>query len=72
MDQEIIEKPMFSLGFCDILRKSFKAIAYAFENLWGRLGEPLGTFGDALEGLGGVLGDQRGILEEPKGRPKGP
>ena len=72
MDQEIIEKPLSFLGFYNILTKSYKAIGYAFEKLWGRLGESLGTSGDALQGLGDALGDQRGILEEPKGRPKGP
>ena len=69
MDQKIIEKPLFFLGFCSILTKSFKAIGNAFED---PLGTPWGAFGDALGGLGDALGNQRGTLEGPRGRPKGP
>ena len=72
MDQKIIEKPLFFLSFCSILTKSVEAIGYAFED---PLGTPWGAFGDVWGppgGLGDAMGDQRGILERPRGRLKGP
>ena len=71
MDQKIIEKPLFFLGFSNILKKSLEAFWNALADplgtpwggLGGALGGPgaaLGGFGDALEGLGNVLGGLSG------------
>ena len=65
MDGEIIEKPLFFLGFSNILKKSLEAF-------WNALGDPLGTpwgaLGDALGRPGGRLGKHWGSLGRPGAR----
>ena len=80
MDLKIIEKPLFFLGFFDVLKKSVES----FRNALGKpLGTPWGTFGTPWEALGapwGHLGETLGTpwgtfwenlgktLEEPAGK----
>ena len=71
---QIIEKPLFFLGFCNILRTSLKAFGNALENLLGRLEKPLGIFwvaGRIFEDALGSLGDALGSLREALGAPWG-
>ena len=63
MDLEIIEKPLFFLGFFNISRKSLEVIGNA---LGQPLGTPWGALGDALGTPWEVLGD---ALEDLLGRP---
>ena len=78
MDEKIIEKPLFFLGFFDTSRKSLKACGDALgEPLgtpWGALGDARGSLGDAWGGLGdarGGLGDALGGLGDALGHPWG-
>ena len=68
MDEKIIEKQLFFLGFFDTSRKSSEALGNAlgeplgtpWGNPWERLGEPLGTPGEALGTPGEALGTPPG------------
>ena len=69
---KIIEKPLFFLGFFDILRKSLEAFGTPWGAFWECLGEALGTPGRALgtpwEALGApgkALGTPWSALETP-------
>ena len=69
---KIIEKPLFFLGFFDILRKSLEAFGTPWGAFWECLGEALGTPGRALgtpwEALGApgkALGTPWSALEAP-------
>ena len=59
-DPEIIEKPLFFLGFSNISKKSLEAwwcaLGDPLGTPWGGLGDALGGLGDALGGLGDALG----------------
>ena len=66
MGLKIIEKPLFFLGFFNILRKSLEAFGNALRDplgtprgvlgdAWGSLGDALGGLGDALEDLGDAV-----------------
>jgi len=59
MDLKIIEKPLFFLGFFDILRKTLEALRNA---LGDSLGTPWDALGDAWGGLGDALGGLRDAL----------
>ena len=65
MDEKIIEKPLFFLGFFDTSRKSLEALGnalgYPLGTPWGALGDARGALGDAWGGLGDALG---GTLED--------
>ena len=60
MDEKIIAKPLFFLGFFDTSRKSLEALGNALGDPlgtpWGALGEPLGTPGEPLGTPGEALG----------------
>ena len=60
MDMKIMQKPLFFLGFFNILRKSVEVFGNtleiplgmpwgSLEDAWGRLGDARGRLGDALE-----------------------
>ena len=69
MDLKIMQKPLFFLGFFNILRKSLEAFGNA---LGVPLGMPWGAFRDAWESLGdalGGLGGAEGGLGEASGWP---
>ena len=77
MDLKIIEKPLFFLGFFDILRKSLKALGNALGDSlgmpWGGLGYAWEGLGDALGGLGGAFGAPWEAFGDAKGtQPEGP
>ena len=74
MGLKIIEKPLFFLGFFNILRKSLEAFGNALGDplgtrwealgdAWGDLVDTLGGLGDALGGLGDALGHLLGGTE---------
>ena len=78
MDQKIIEKPLFFLGFSNIFRKSLesfgKALGDPLGTPWGALGDAWGGLGDAWGGLGdalGGLGDALGGLGDASERTPG-
>ena len=75
MDEKIIEKPLFFLGFFDTSRKSLKACGDALgEPLgtpWGALGDARGGLGDARGGLGDALGGLGDALGHPWGASSG-
>ena len=56
MDLKINEKPLFFLGFFDVLKKSVEALRNALGDPlgtpWRALGDALGGFGDAVGGFG--------------------
>ena len=76
MDEKIIEKPLFFLGFFNTSRKSLEALVNALgEPLgtpWGAVGDARGALGDAWGGLGdalGGLGNALGGLGDALGDP---
>ena len=80
MDLKIMQKPLFFLGFFNILRKSVEVFGNAMEvplgmpwrgleDAWGRLGDAWGRLGDALGGAGGAMGD---AMEGHRRRQGGP
>jgi hypothetical protein len=80
MGLEIIEKPLFFLGFFNILRKSLEAFGNALGDplgtprgvlgdAWGSLGDALGGLGDALEDLGDAVEGLGDALEDLLGKP---
>ena len=62
---KIIEKPLFFLGFFDILRKSLEAFGTPWGAFWECLGEALGTPGRALGTRWGALGGPWETLGTP-------
>ena len=60
---KIIQKPLFFLGFCNILKKSLEVLGTPWGTLWERLGNTLGGLGNALEGLGNALEGLGNALE---------
>ena len=76
MDEKIIAKPLFFLGFFDTSRKSLEALGNALGDPlgtpWGALGDARGALGDAWGGLGdalGGLGNALGGLGDALGDP---
>ena len=84
MNEKIIEKPVFFLGFFDTSSKSLKVLGNtlgeplgtpwgALGDARGSLGDAWGSLGDALGGLGDALGDPSWknlgkTLEKPPGK----
>ena len=80
MDLKIMQKPLFFLGFFNILRKPVEVFGNAMEiplgmpwrgleDAWGRLGDAWERLGDALGGAGGAMGDAMEGHRRRQGRP---